>query len=109
MAILTTSVVTDKGTALTMVSAAVGGDKCAAGAGCFLAVTNGGENPITVTLVTPQVERGDLALDDREVTVADGATRLIAVPEFYANRADSGLCAVTYSGVTSVTVAALRV
>ena len=109
MATLATTVATDTGATLTLVAASGGGDKCAAGAGCFLVVTNGGGSSITVTLVTPQVERGDLALADRAVTVAAGATKVIAVPDFYANPADSGLCSITYSAVTSVTVAALRV
>lgn len=109
MATLTTTVATDTGATLTMVSAAGGGDKCAAGAGCFLVVTNGDATSKTVTLVTPQVERGDLALGDRSITVAAGATKVIAVPDFFANPADSGLCSITYSAVTSVTVAAMRV
>ena len=109
MATLATQVVADTGLAPTTASAAGGGDKCAAGQGCFLYVLNGGGSSITVTLATPQIYQGDLALADRTVTVANGTFKLIAVPAFYANPADSGLCSITYSGVTTVTVAALRV
>lgn len=108
MATLATQVIPDTGLEVAYVAAAAGGDKCATGPGCFLHVVNDGGGALTVTLVTPQVLRGDLAVGDRTVSVTAGESRMIAVPAFYASPADN-LASITYSGVTSVTVAALRV
>lgn len=43
----------------------------------FLMVANGGAASATVTVETPETVDGDLAVADRAVTVAAGATKLI--------------------------------
>lgn len=93
------------GAAVTPVSAAGGGDTLAGGTGVHLYVNNGGGSSITVTIATPETIDGDLAVGDRAVTVTNGTWKLIPVPGRYNN--GSGVAAVTYSGVTSVTVAAI--
>jgi hypothetical protein len=74
----------------------------------FLSVINGGAGPITVTIQTPGVVDGDLAIADREVTVPVGTTpKLIPLTSpNYRQPADSvnaGRALVDYSAITSVT------
>lgn len=109
MTALTTHVVPLVGLRLdTLLAAATsGGDDCQAGAGVLLAVKNADSAPHTVTLATPQTVDGDLAVADRPVVVAAGATELIPVTSTYRNPA-TGRAALTYDGVTSVTVAVIR-
>lgn len=94
------------GAAVTPVSAAGGGDTIVGGQCVQLYVNNGGGSPITVTLVTPETVEGSLAVTDRAVTVTNGTFRLIPVPSRY-NDPATGLASITYSGVTTVTVAAV--
>lgn len=90
-------------------AASGGGDKLKPGKTTFLHVINGDASPITVTVATPGTVSG-LAIADRAVTVAASDEQMIPIPaDLYANPADSGLASVTYSAVTSVTVAALRI
>lgn len=105
MALLTTQQMTSAGAAITPVSAAAGGDTADISSGrCFLWVKNGGGSSITVTLTTPGVIDGDLAITDRTVTVANGAEKMIGPlrPDVY-----GAVVAIGYSGVTTVTVAAV--
>ena len=94
-----------------MVAAAVGGDKVVPGDRTFLRVKNGGGAPITVTLNDPTSVSPVGATQfnaDVAVTVTNGQERVIGpITGRFADPADSGLCAVTYSAVTSVTVGAL--
>lgn len=109
MATLAIQTINKTGLNPTYVAAGVGGDKVRPGRGVFLHVLNADDASVTVTLVTPIAPFG-LALADRLVTVPAGAERMIAIPaDEYSNPADSGLAAVTYSGVTDLTVAALRI
>lgn len=108
MATLATQVVPNAGLQATYATAAVaGGDKCATGDGVFLHVRNGAGAPITVTLATPGTV-DSLAVADRAVVVTNALEKFIPVPDLYRDPAD-GLCAITYSSPTSVTVAVLRV
>lgn len=76
--------------------------------GCVL-VTNGGASPITVTVAVPGNTKYGQAQPDVAVAVPAGASRLIGpFPTDLADPAD-GLVALTYSDVTSVTVAAIEV
>lgn len=110
MATLTTQVVTELASTALSTSAATAttGDKFAVGEGCVLYVNNGSGGSITVTITTPGTSNG-LAIADRTVTVAAGAIKLIAVPSYYGDPADSNLATAVCSSVTTVTVAALRV
>lgn len=91
-----------------LVAATSGGDDCQTGAGVFLAVKNADSGPHTVTLATPQTVDGDLAVADRTVTVAAGKVQFIPVTDRYRSTT-TGRAAVTYDGVTSVTVAVIRI
>jgi hypothetical protein len=109
MATLTTLQVLQAGTVPATVSAAAGGDKVVPGDNVWLEVTNGGGAPITVTATSGTVTNyGTNA--DLVVTVANGATKRIGPlsAQRFAAVAD-GLVAITYSAVTTVTVAAWRI
>lgn len=105
MAALAIQKITKAGTTPSYGAAAGGGDTVATdGSRRFLHVKNGGAGSITVTI--DRVKPCDQGFDhDLSVAVAAGTERLIGplpTEEFGAN------AAVTYSGVTSVTVAALE-
>lgn len=107
MADLVTAVVNSSGKTLQDdVAAAAGGDTVEAGA--ILVVTNAHATlPRTVTLVTPQVVDGDLAVADRAVVVAALTSEFIRVPSSYKN--EDGRVAVTYSdSAADLTVLAIR-
>ena len=109
MALLTPQQISIAGIAPTYAAAAGGGDTIAPDDRTFLHVKNGSGASITVTVVTPGTV-GGLAIADLSVAVAAGADRMVG-PLTAALFADptTGLVPVTYSGVTSLTVAALRV
>lgn len=88
-------------------AASAGGDKAITGPGAYLEVKNGGGSAVTVTLATPGTVDGDLAVADRTVSVPAGGSRKVALPHLYRNPSD-GLAAISYSAVTSVTVAVFR-
>lgn len=110
MATLSVQVIGADGLDPTYGAAAGGGDKLKPGPGVFLHVVNGGGSPITVTLTAPGNYYGSTANPDPTFTVGASGERMIPVPATpFANPADSGLAAVGYSDVTSVTVAAIRI
>lgn len=110
VAALTTHAVPREGLQLDaqLVAATAGGDTAATGAGVLLVVKNADAASHTVTLATPQVVDGDLAVADRTVTVAAGTTQVIPLTATYRDPA-TGLASITYDGVTSVSVAVVRV
>lgn len=98
--------ITTAGQAITFVAASAGGDTIA-GAGnttIQFQVKNGGGASITVTF-TGVVPCSQGSLHNAVATVAAGATEYIDVPS-QAVDPTTGNAAVTYSSVTSVTVAA---
>lgn len=108
MATLTTQVIGQAGTAITFVSATLAGDQCATGSDVKLLVKNGDASSHTVTLVTPGQVDGDLAIADRQVTVAAGETRGIPVTDRYRDPA-TGLASLTYDAApATLTVAVIR-
>jgi hypothetical protein len=107
MALLPTQVVAPTGTALNFDNAAGGGDTCVTGSDVRLYVKNGSGSSVTVTLATPGTVDGDLAIADRTVTVAAGATTAIPMTDLYRNPS-TGVASITYSAVTTVTVAVVR-
>ncbi|MFC5802806.1 hypothetical protein [Streptomyces formicae] len=110
MATLSVQSISAAGLDPTYASAAAGGDKVKPGRTTFLHVINGGGSSITVTLVAPGNYYGSVANPDPTYTVGASGEMLIPVPPTpFANSADSGLASITYSGVTTVTVAALRI
>lgn len=106
MALLTTQQMTSAGAAITLAAATGGGDTADISNGrTFLFVKNGSGAPITVTLATPGTVDGDLAVGDRAVSVpATTGERMIGPlnPAVYGS-----IVAITYSGVTTLTVAAV--
>lgn len=111
MALLTTQSITAAGLTPTTVAAAGGGDTIAPASTqddrTFLYVLNGGGSPITVTIADPGKTPAGNAGSAPAITVAAAAAMYIPVPLGAINSSTS-LASVTYSGVTSVTVAALR-
>ena len=101
MAALTTQAVPSTGLSATANAAAGGGDTFPFGS--IIRVFNGGGAPITVTMVTPGVVDGDLAVANRDVTVTNATAKFIRPTVDYRDP-DTGLVSLTYSGVTSVTV-----
>ena len=110
MATLTVQNVNRVGLAPTYAAATGGGDKFAPTDRTWLHVKNASAGAITVTIVTPGTALPDVGIADVAVSVpATTGERLIGpFPyEFFANPAD-GLADITYSGVTSLTVAAVK-
>jgi hypothetical protein len=110
----TTQVATFAGLLATHTAPTVDGDVVDIANGTFLSVINGGGGSINVTVVTPGLIDGDLAVADRVVAVPVGTTpkliplnsvnyRQSAVP------ADSGRAYVDYSAIASVTRAVIQV
>jgi hypothetical protein len=110
MATLATQAISRAGLTPALTAAAGGGDKFTPTKDTVLMVVNGGGSPVTVTVVTPGVNQIGLNIDDPAASVPAGGTKLIGPfpAEFFANPV-GGLADVTYSGVTSLTVAALKV
>lgn len=105
--------ITNLGLAPVYAAAAGGGDKIpGSDADTFIHVKNGSGGALTVTVVTPGtvVGSGGLAVADVAVSVPAGGERMIGPfpPDIYGNPADAGKVAITYSGVTSLTIAAIR-
>lgn len=108
MATLIPTAVASAGTLEAPAAASAGGDKCPPLDRSWIEVTNGGGSSITVTIPSYAAVRGQAAAD-RTVTIAAGATKKIPLySDLNTNPAD-GLAAITYSGVTTVTVAAYRI
>lgn len=91
------------GTTITYGAAAAGGDTLGVVRNGVLRVKNGGASPITVTVVTPGSTQYGQADPDIPVTVAAGAE--VAIGPLSDSLAVDGVISVTYSAVTSVTVA----
>ena len=113
MATLTTQSVVATGLTPTYSSAAGGGDKVRPGDRVFIHVKNGGGGSVTVTVddVLSVAPAGAAAFDpDLEVVIEPSGERMIGpIVENRFRDTSDGLASITYSGVTSVTIAALRV
>lgn len=95
-------------------AAAGGGDEMPNDGDTFLHVKNGGGAGITVTVAAQVTARdaegyGPFTRANLAVSIAAGADKLIGPlpPKTFNNT--NGRAAITYSGVTTVTVAALRI
>lgn len=94
------------GLAATYNAAAGGGDRVPPGS--LLHVKNANASEVTLTLVTPLVHDGNLAVADRTVAVPPTTgERFVRVPDNTVYRASDGLVDITWSLVTSVTFAVL--
>jgi hypothetical protein len=109
MATLTVQTVSRSGLNPAYAAAAGGGDKFAPDKDTFLHVKNGSGGALTV--VTPLTDPGSgQAISDVAVSVPAAGERMIGPfnASSFADPAD-GLASITYSGVTSLTVAAIKV
>jgi hypothetical protein len=107
MALLTTQQVLPTGTGVTLAAANAGGDTMQPGATSFLRVNNASGASITVTI--DSAAPCSFGFDhDLAVAVPAGAARDIGpLPASRFARSSDGLVGITYSGVTSLTVAAV--
>jgi hypothetical protein len=111
MATLINQVINRAGTVITPVSAAGGGDAMTCGSNMMLEVVNGGGSPITVTLNVPAARtyEPNVAITSPAVSVTNGTTRWFGPIDAQTFQdPTTGLCSITYSAVTSVTVAAVQ-
>ena len=103
--------ITADGLAAAMTAPSADGDIVDGGGGIFITVLNGSGAPITVTLQTPATSYG-LAVADRAVTVAAGASKDIPLPRYLRQDSDAvtgpNQVLVDYSAVASVTRAVKR-
>lgn len=83
------------------VAAAGGGDTAPVGPGRFLYVANGDASPHTVTVATPGTVSG-LDVENAAMIVAAGDSAVLPLPRLFAGT--NGRAAVTYDGVTSLSV-----
>jgi len=109
MATLTKQVVTLSGIGPTYAAATGGGDEFVPSDKSLLHVKNGSGSPITVTIVTPRTDpRSGQAISDVAVSVPATGERMIGP---FPRQAFAGTTAadpeadITYSGVTSLTIA----
>ena len=114
MAELTIQQITEAGGSVTYSAAAGGGDTADNGGSTFLNIKNGGGSEITVTITaqTTSVESsiyGDLTKANASIAIAASGEAFIGPfkPSSFNNT--DGEIAITYSGVTSVTIAALYI
>lgn len=97
------------GTTLTLAAASGGGDKVKAkDNGCVL-VTNGGGSSVTVTIDTPGNDKYGNAIPQITKAVAAGASAVFGPFGKDLENPSDHLVAISYSGVTSVTVGAFTV
>lgn len=108
MALLATQQIGVAGTATTLTAAAGGGDTVTPDDRTFLWVKNASGSPITVTVVVPGAYFGQNLPDIAVSVPATTGERLIG-PLDRRLQNTSGFVDVTYSGVTSLTVAAVRI
>lgn len=94
------------GSTVATVAASVGGDKVAPNSRGALMVINNSAGAITGTVVTPGNTQYGQSDPDVPFSVAAGTTALVG-PFPQSLSGDDGLIAITYSAVTSVTVAAI--
>lgn len=86
-----------------------GGDLVRCGNGYLIHVKNGSGSTLTATFVLPGTTPPGDALPSHTATITAGADGFIRVPDYYSDPANPGYAKVTWSAVTSVTVASLQV
>lgn len=109
MALLTTQQVVITGLAPTFASAAGGGDTVVPDDRTFLHVKNASAGAITVTVVVPGTTYGQANPDVAVSVPATTGERMIGPLTAALVNPATGVVDISYSGVTSLTVAAIRV
>jgi hypothetical protein len=115
MAVIAIQTPSESGTTVTYAACTGGGDTAANNGKMLLHVKNGSGAPITVTVtksssasvIDPQY--GLLTKADSIVSVGAGAEKFIGPFATGAFNSTSGTIAVTYSGVTTLTIAAIQI
>ncbi|MFC8124657.1 hypothetical protein [Streptomyces sp. NPDC057302] len=107
MAILNAQKVVIGGLQPTYAAAAGGGDQAPVGEKLLLIVRNGDATSKTVTLATPGTV-GDLAVADAVQAIPASGTAMFALKASAFRDPVTGRAAITYSAVTSVTVAVVQ-
>jgi hypothetical protein len=111
MATLATQVVTRSGVLPTYGAAAGGGDAMACGSDQMLHIKNGAAATMTVTLAIPSGASGypNAAYTSTAVVVPNASERMIGpvIAPLYQDPT-TGLCTITYSSATTVTVASIN-
>lgn len=110
MAALTTQAINRAGLTPSFASATGGGDTFTPDSDTYLRIKNASGAPITVTVVTPRTDAVGNAVADNTITVPATTGDVIAGPwpaEIYADPA-TAVASITYSGVTSLTIAAIK-
>ena len=113
MATLTTQTINRSGlTGPTFAAATGGGDAMACGPGMHIEARNASGAPITVTMVVPtsRVYESGVAITSPTFSVpaTNGVVRWGPVDAGTFQDPTTGLCSITYSGVTSLTVGAFN-
>jgi hypothetical protein len=106
MAILSAQTAPLSGLQPAYAAAAAGGDQAPVGEKLFLHVKNGDASAKTVTIATPGTV-GDLAVADASQVIPAAGNAVIPLKSTYRDPA-TGRAAITYSAVTSVTVAVVQ-
>ncbi|GAA3301310.1 hypothetical protein [Streptomyces cinereospinus] len=106
MAILSAQRLPLGGLQATFSNAASGGDQAPVGEKLVLVVRNGDATSKTVTLTTPGTV-GDLAVADAQQTIPASGSAFIPLKSVFRDPA-TGRASISYSAVTSVTVAVLQ-
>lgn len=109
MALLAHQQIAATGTAVSLVAAAGGGDTVNPDDRMFLWVKNGSGAPITVTVVVPGTFYAQNLADIAVSVPATTGERLIGPLDRKLADPSTGVVNITYSGVTSLTVAAVKV
>ena len=107
MAALTTQTVVNAGVTVTYASAAGGGDTFVNTGQEFLHVKNGSGGDITVTIGSAGTYRG-VGMDDLAVVVPAGSEKCIKPYPAEITQGAGASTAITYSGVTSLTIAVIK-
>lgn len=113
MATLTVQTMTEAGAEISFSAAAAGGDQFTNSSQSFLVVKNDDVSSVTVTVTAQNTSKtvanwGDLTKNDITRAVSAGAVAYIGPFPASAFTDSSGFVQITYSGVTSLTVAVLK-
>ncbi len=109
MATLTVQTIVVTGLTESLVAAAGGGDEFVNADDVFIIITNGSGGSITLTIETPAIIEGDLAIAERTISIGAGATKLIGPFDKGVYNDSAGKVQLTYSGVTSLTVGVFQI
>lgn len=109
MAALTIQTTSQAGITPTYAAAAAGGDTVVNNGRVVLHVKNGYTSPQTVTIASKAQATVGLARADRSVAVPNASERIIGPFEVQIWNNDTGQIELTYSGVTSLTIAAIQI